>query len=657
MAIVEMSKIELVALQKDKRELIRFLSHLGVTQIVDFSADLLEGKAKNVLCKHEDIKEISDMDTQLKDAKRAIDILAKYSQRKKGLFAQKREVKESVYEELMDTIGKTKPIYDKINQASNRIHLKENERNTLQNQITSLQVWSDMDISLDVTCTKTMQFVYGSFDVRFSLSDFKEAFDRITEANYIAEVHADANNHYIYIFFDKKHEKECNDVMRQFNFNRMTFAQMQGTAKENIEKDTKRILEIQKEIASEKELFVSEAAHLDEYESFYDALLYQKELKEAENMAAYTKKTIMLQGWVPKEHASTVQTLLERKMNILASVSDPAPEEEYPVLLDNPKLVEPFEAITEMYSLPRSRSGLDPNKVMGFFYFLLFGMMVSDAAYGLIVMIICGLVLLLKKPEGQMGKMFKVIWFGGLSTFIWGALFGSWFGDIADKWTNGAIHIPMWFSPLEDPMRLLAISCAIGLVHIMAGMGMKAYMLIKRGKIWDAVFDVGLWYVIFVGAACILLSMTKLVPIPMKVGASIAIAGAIGLILTQGRAEKNLLMKLLKGILSLYDITGYLSDVLSYSRLLAMGLSTAVVASVVNTLGLLGGKSVGGLVLFAFVFIIGHIFNMSINLLGAYVHTSRLQYVEFFGKFYEDGGKPFKPLKIAGKYTKIKSEQ
>ncbi len=657
MAIVEMNKIELIAMQEDKRKLIRSLSKLGVTQIVDFTEDEMDDATKSLLSKHENLSEISELETRIKDTKRAMDTLSKYSTRKKGLFAQRREVEAAEYDEALASLEKKPPIYTPVNQAASRISVRENEKTTLQNQIDSLRVWENMNIPLETKGTRTMVFVYGSIDVRFSLEEVKQAFDHITEANYLCETAKDTNNHYVYVLYHKKYADDCEKVLQQYNFNRIRFTNLSGTAHDNIVRDQKRLEEIEKEIEKEKAFFAEESTNLDQYELYYDALLYQRDMRKAESCAAYTRDTVLLQGWLPKENAQTVKTYLERQLGVVATISEPKDDEEYPVLLHNPKLVEPFEAITEMYSLPRSRSGLDPNKVMGFFYFLLFGMMVSDAAYGLIVMLICGAIILWKKPEGQMGKLIKVIWYGGLSTFVWGALFGSWFGDLVDKWTNGAVSVPMWFSPLEDPMRLLVISCAIGLVHLMVGMGMKGYMLIRRGKIWDAVFDIGFWYLVFIGAVCILLSMTGIWPVSMNVGVGIAIAGAIGLVLTQGRAEKNPLMKLGKGILSLYDITSYLSDVLSYSRLLAMGLSTAVVASVVNTLGLLGGKSVQGLILFAFVFIVGHIFNMAINLLGAYVHTSRLQYVEFFGKFYEDGGKPFKPLRISGKYTKIKSEQ
>ena len=195
-------------------------------------------------------------------------------------------------------------------------------------------------------------------------------------------------------------------------------------------------------------------------------------------------------------------------------------------------------------------------------------------------------------------------------------------------------------------MTLLLWSFVFGGVHLFTGMAVKAYMMIKDGHWLDAVFDVGFWYVFLIGLVLLFLAPS--------VGKVMAIGGALGLILTQGRGEKNIFMRLGKGVFSLYDVTGYLSDVLSYSRLLALGLSTGVIAQVVNTMGKLTGNSAIGIIFFVIILLVGHTFNLAINTLGAYVHSSRLQYVEFFGKFYTGGGQAFRPLARRTKYITIK---
>ena len=203
-------------------------------------------------------------------------------------------------------------------------------------------------------------------------------------------------------------------------------------------------------------------------------------------------------------------------------------------------------------------------------------------------------------------------------------------------------------NPVTNPMPYLVISMVMGALHLIAGMLMKAYMLIKRGHPLDALFDIGLWLVLFAGIGLLLIAP--------GVGKWVAIAGVAGLILTQGRKEKNPIMKLLKGIMSLYDIVSYVSDLLSYSRIMALGLSGAIIGQVVNIIGTLGGASVVGFIVLILALVLGHTLNLALSVLGAFVHTARLQYIEFLGKFFEDGGEEYKPSKIKTKYTDIAKE-
>lgn len=368
----------------------------------------------------------------------------------------------------------------------------------------------------------------------------------------------------------------------------------------------------------------------------------------------HTEKTFLLTAWVPEEKIPQLEKLLE-EFPCYLEVAEPDPEEEPPVLLKNHKLVEPFEVVTEMYSLP-SPHGVDPNIAVAIFYFIFFGIMLSDAGYGLLLFF--GGLFALKKMDLSpfLRKMVKLITFGGVSTVFWGALYGSWFGNLIPQFTltflGRQINVPLLLDPLNDPLTILGISFALGALHLFCGMGYKAYLLIRRGHPWEALFDIGFWYMVLVG-----LPMLVLPGVFRTVGLSLAVVGAVGLILTQGRDKKNIFARLLSGVASLYDITGYLSDLLSYSRILALGLATAVIGNVVNIMGTLAGGGILGLLLFIPVFLFGHALNLSINALGSYVHSSRLQYVEFFGKFYEGGGKPFQPLQANTKYVVVTDKE
>ena len=254
---------------------------------------------------------------------------------------------------------------------------------------------------------------------------------------------------------------------------------------------------------------------------------------------------------------------------------------------------------------------------------------------------------------------------------IWGILFGGYFGDavnvISRVFFGHEVGIkPLWFAPLDDPMKLLVFSMLFGVIHLFTGLGIKGYMCLRDKKYMDFLCDVVLWYALLVGLLIMLIpsdlfasiAQMEIVfpPFVNTLGKVLAIVGAVGIVLMSGRNNKNFALRLALGAYDLYNVSGWLSDVLSYSRLLALGLATGVIASVINQMGSMAGKSVFGAILFIVVFIFGHIFNLAINLLGAYVHTNRLQFVEFFGKFYEGGGREFNPFKANTKYADVKEE-
>jgi len=367
-----------------------------------------------------------------------------------------------------------------------------------------------------------------------------------------------------------------------------------------------------------------------------------------------TKRTFTLEGWVPESCQEAAAKTLE-KHGCCYAFRDPKEDENVPVLTENSGLVDPFEAITEMYSLPDYR-GVDPTKYFAFFYAMFFGIMLSDAGYGIVIAIACFVVLHRYALEGMTYRMIKMFFYCGLSTVFCGALFGGWFGDffqVAARVMFGKeITIPaLWFNPIEDPTKLLIWSLIFGVIHLFLGMGIKASMLIKRGQWKDAVFDIFSWYMV-IGGAAMWLAGSSISQALVKPGMYIAVLGAAILLLTGGRNNKGI-GKITGGLSSLYNITSYISDILSYSRLLALGLATGVIANVVNTMGSLKGSGLAGTIILLIVFAFGHTFNLAINALGAFVHSSRLQYIEFFGKFYEDGGYEFDPLRKNTKYVRV----
>ena len=313
-----------------------------------------------------------------------------------------------------------------------------------------------------------------------------------------------------------------------------------------------------------------------------------------------------------------------------------------------------------------------PTGFMASCYVFLFGLMLSDAAYGFIVFLMCFLALKkFPRMEENLRKSLRLFMYCGLSTLFWGVMFGGYFGDAVDivsrTYFGHTVTIPaLWFVPLNDPMKLLVYSMLFGVIHLFLGLGLKGYMLLKDGKVVDFICDVVLWYLLLLGLILMLLptelfgsiAQMNIVfpPVLNSLAKGMAIVGALGILVMSARDKKNPLLRLALGAYDLYNITGWVSDVLSYSRLLALGLATGVIASVINQMGSMVGNNVFGVIVFILVFCFGHLFNLAINLLGAYVHTCRLQYVEFFGKFYEGGGKAFRPFKQITKYVEIKED-
>lgn len=655
MAIVNMKKLSVIALSDDEAEVIETLMDMGVTQVEDMTGEEIEREFAGLLSKQANDEAIGVYDAQRKTVREAIDILAAHVDAKKVLFAPRRSVSKALFAEIASDTEQTFAFAQEVTGAVRRQGEIRSEENRLRGEIDTLSHWTGLGFSLGYAGTKHTGVLLGTLPL---LADVSDAAAKMDEAGIIADIEPvsdDKDARYVAVLYHKASEGALLRLMPQFGF---TSAAVSGddVPEAMIRRYEEQIAaleaEYEKTVSSLKEM----AKDKVRLEVLYDYLSECVEKETACAKLARTERTILLKGWVPAEAADAVVKTLERKFVCETELATPTEEEAYPILLRNPKVIQPFESVTEMYSLPAPHS-MDPNKLMAPFFFLFFGMMVSDAGYGLVLTLATAFIVWKYNPQGQAGKLMKLICIGGISTMMWGVIFGGYFGDtipVLYKMATGKeIVIPSLMNPSADPISVLILSLILGLFHLFAGMGAKAYLLIKRGHIWDAVFDVGFWYLVLGGLGILCLGFVLPGTPVMQIGMWIAIAGAVGLVLTQGRAKKNIFAKLIGGIGSLYDIVSYMSDILSYSRLLALGLSTGVVGSVINTMGSMGGNSIGGWILFFVVFVIGHVFNIAINTLGAYVHSSRLQYVEFFGKFYESGGKAFRPLIRPRKYVEV----
>lgn len=370
-----------------------------------------------------------------------------------------------------------------------------------------------------------------------------------------------------------------------------------------------------------------------------------------------TDQIVLLDFWIPKSCLAAFQKATVPFADLVeVAYVDPGEDEMPPTILKNPKWAHAMEALTDMYGTP-TYGGIDPTTIITPFFYLFFGMCFGDAGYGLLISSLLIAILLKKRVTGTLRKFMIIIVVGNLVALVYGAMTFSWFGDSIDafpflKPLQGLKSLQV-LDPMNDPMTLLGISLALGFFQVMVGLFIAMTENLRKGDKLSAFADQGGWIIFLCGLVLVGLSAAGTIDLPTGVSGAIAGAGALILVATQGRQKEGIFGKLFSGVLSLYNVTGYLGDVLSYSRLLALGLGSAAVGMVINLLCNLVSGSAVGVVLAVVIFVVGHLFSIAVNMLGAFVHALRLQYVEFFGKFYEASGEEFSPLSLSTQYVEL----
>lgn len=676
MSIAKMEKLAVIGLSNNKDKLISDLADLGIVEITErfnqntdeFSeADVPQTSELNPVNQKEqkemfdevdgDPDYVSTIEGEMSRTDTALDTLKRYSKEKEPLFVTKKIINSEKLKDLLNRRAEIEGYISSILRLNYRLHMTDEKINKMTSDLASLKPWIVYDVPLDISETKATNIELGVVPSTVNLDKIKEKLEKLELPSNISVVNSDRELIYLAVVMMREGTDDVLGILKQYGFTQLPFQGFEGRVSDNIEIITKQIDE-QRNIRRELEEEVAGYGKMQkDIEFLSDYLTIERDRERIKSKMRVTKRTFNFEGWVPSHLKNRVERILDR-YGCHYEYREPLDGEEVPVMIENSPAVTPFEAVTQMYSMPDYK-GFDPTKWFAIFYAMFFGIMLSDAGYGLVITIATFITLKKFDLEGMTKKMVKMFMYCGIATVFWGAMFGGWFGDlipvVADVLFGKKVEIkPIWFNPIDDPTRLLIWSLGFGIVHIFLGMAINAYMLIKRGQFWDAVFDVFSWYVLIIGAI-MYGALGNSNPALGKVGLYMAIIGAAILLLTGGRKNKGF-GKVTGGLGALYGITGYVSDILSYSRLLALGLATGVIASVVNTMGSLGGRGIVSFIVLIVVGIVGHSFNMAINILGAFVHSSRLQYIEFFGKFYEDGGEEFDPFRNETKYIKILKE-
>jgi len=659
MAVVKMKKITVIGLNSSRTAFIHELMHLGVVEINSQEGAVNDEDWMPDIFRTSNSADVLRLEADIARVSTALDAINRYDTGKKPMFHTRREVGHKEFVDHMNRMKtETEMNVDMAMSASKEISEGQNEINRLKGMIEGLRPWIELDIPLNGLTTACTETTLGCIAFKMDVNELTNTLLEKVPTTVINTLNIDKQQRYLSVIHLKEEKDIVFEILQQYGFMPITLIDHAGTPLKAMWDYGEKILELETLVTSKERVLADLAADKGNIEYLYDSLHMRRDRAKVVGDMLSTESVFYFDGWMPASSQDAIEELLNH-FECYYDIAEPCEEDDVPVVLVNDAFSTPFEAITNMYSLP-GKSDIDPTKIMAPFYFIFFGMMLGDAAYGLILAAICWTVLKKFKLEGTIYKMMKMFFYCGISTFIWGVIFGGWFGNlftvIADTFFGKEFVIkPLWFDPLSDPMLLLIFSLILGGIHLLVGMGIQGYVYIRDGKLLDALFDIGLWYILLIGL--VLFGVGGMVtPGLATAGKVMSIVGAVGIFLTGGRGNKGILGKLSGGFGSLYGITGYLSDVLSYSRLLALGLATGVVAQVINTLGSLAGDGIVGVIVLFIAFAFGSVFNIAINALGAFVHSSRLQYVEFFGKFYTGGGRAFEPFERKTKYIKIDKE-
>lgn len=669
MAVLKMQKINLCAMKKNRKRILEAVQAMGVVEVSSWQ-DEMEGFRKM-----DTSAQKSQFEKTAATIDQALEILEKYAPEKKGMLASLAG-REFVSSQTFHKAMQDKNLY--LSVANEIVQLEksmaENHANILKmnTKIDNIMPWVSMDIPMNTTGTKNTDVLIGTIEREVTQEQIYEILAaNASEADVDVTVISMSRNQTCLVVICLKKDRECvEDALRTEGFARVPFLSRKDPAK-RIEVLKEKISKLEEENREAEAKMTDLAVNREDLGLISDYFRIRAEKYRVLGNLAQSENTFFISGYVPEKEAGKVADILENRFDAMVEICDPDEGEEPPVQLENNVFSASTEGVVESFGLPK-KGEIDPTFIMSFFYVFLFGLMLSDAAYGLIISLACGIVLWkYKGMEEGLKKSLRMFFFCGLSTLFWGLMFGGFFGDLVKVVANTFFHKDMtlqavWFEPLNDPMRLLLYSLLFGIIHLFTGLGIKGYMMIKDGRYLDCLYDVGFWFALLIGLLLLLIpselfasiaGQTFIFPAFVNVLAKVlTIIGLAGIILMSGRRKKNPALRIALGLYDIYGITSWLSDVLSYSRLLALGLATGVIAQVVNSMASMMGDGILGAIFFIVVFIIGHTLNLAINLLGAYVHTNRLQYVEFFGKFYEGGGRPFEPFKQNTKYIRIKED-
>lgn len=654
MAIVKMNKFTLLAFESKKNELLERIQNFAEVEFIDLQDENFQenNEVLNELDKDQIDSDISRWEEELSKAKFALEFLKDYVPKQsliKSLRAEKLSLTSKELEEKVLN-GGWQAIYEKVKEKEHVLASLDNEKTKLQGNVQSLKPYENFDATLgSLDELKVTEYFLGSI-----ANQYEDALKNDLSDCNLEIISKDNQDTYFFLLAHKDNKEEVEEVLRGFGFSPFKTDEKELPLK-LIQEYNERMSLIDSEKFLVKEELAGFEEHLENLKLAYEYYTNLVSRKSISNRFLKTEKTVLLQGWVPSAKNDnltkiTKEVLGEDHYLVFEDVKDEEIDD-VPIKLENNDLNSAFESVTSMYALPKYND-IDPTPFVTPFYLAFFGMMVADAGYGILMLLGALGALKLFNFDDEAKKMVKFFMYLSFPTIVFGLIYGSFFGDL--------IGIKGLIDTNKDVMTILAMSVVFGAIQIVFGLFIKAAVLIRAGKKLEAFMDVGSWFITLVSFGGIAAGSMLNIPALKTASAVGAIIGSILIVVTQGRQMESVGGKIGQGLYELYGITAYVSDLVSYTRLMAIGLSGGSIAGAINMIMRMitdNGNSLLGTILFApLVFVMFQTVNLLLSLLSGYVHTLRLTYVEYFSKFYDGGGKAFKPLEAKNEYINLRKE-
>ena len=634
-----MKHLRLLGMESEREALLKAMQEMECVEIS--SIDGSEEALKSGFAKPDD-KALMSAQEASRAYRTALASLDRFAPEKKGMFRKRQGVSRAAFfsaesEENARTAAET------INKDTRRLGEIESERTKNEALRATLAPWLTVDVPLG-GADGALSVFFGTVGLNVTNDALKALADSLDGLLTWQQASSDRSLRYLLVMCHGSVKERALSALRDLGFSTVSFRGMTGTAKENDKALAENLAALEKERQEIEQRIAGLGGKREALLEASDRAAIALRREEAKSRLVGTDKAFLLEGWLPADRCAEIEKTL-KPFTCAIETREPT-EDEYPqvpVQLKNNKLTRPLNMVTEMYSLP-AYGTLDPNPLMAPFFILFYGIMMADMGYGLLMMIASVIISKKYRPKGTSGELFSLLGLCGISTFIMGALTGGFFGDfltqlVAIVSPGTVFALPKLFDPLDDLTMILIGSMALGMVQIVTGMAISLIEKCKRKKFLDAFFEEITWWTVFIGIALLALGKGAAV---LYVGCALVLLGPI----VQGKGWGKL-----TGVFgSLYNhVTGYFGDILSYTRLMALMLAGSVIAQVFNMLAAMPGNVVA----FVIISMLGNAMNFGLNLLGCYVHDLRLQCLEFFNKFYVDGGKPFRPMTLDTEYVDL----